>query len=63
VTDPIFLTVDDVEDIHAESLCRFGGGDGVRSRAQLESAVGTPQIGFGGVYLHTTLFDMAAAYA
>jgi len=63
VTDPIFLTVDDVEDIHVESLCRFGGGDGVRSRAQLESAVGTPQIGFGGVYLHTTLFDMAAAYA
>ncbi len=63
MSDPIFLTVEDVEDIHAESLTRFGGGDGVRSRAQLESAVGTPQAGFAGQYLHPTLFDMAAAYA
>jgi death-on-curing protein len=63
VTEPFFLTVEDVEDIHAESLSRFGGSDGLRDRGLLESAVGTPQAGFGGEYLHPTLFEMAAAYA
>jgi death on curing protein len=52
-----------VEDLHAESLERFGGSAGLRDRGLLESAVATPQAGFGGEYLHPTLFDMAAAYA
>jgi death on curing protein len=63
VTEPFFLTVEDVQDIHAESLARFGGSAGLRDRGLLESAVATPQAGFGGQYLHPTLFDMAAAYA
>jgi death on curing protein len=63
VTEPFFLTVEDVEEIHAESLARFGGSHGIRDRGLLESAVATPQAGFGGAYLHATLFDMAAAYA
>jgi death-on-curing protein len=63
VTEPLFLNVDDVEEIHAESLARFGGSHGIRDRALLESAVATPQAGFGDEYLHPTLFDMAAAYA
>jgi death-on-curing protein len=63
VTEPFFLTVEDVEDIHAESLRRFGGSDGLRDRGLLESAAATPQAGFGGEYLHPTLLDMAAAYA
>lgn len=63
MSEPVFLTVDDVEAIHGESLVRFGGGSGIRDRGLLESAVATPQAGFGGDYLHATLFDMAAAYA
>ena len=63
MSEPFFLTVEDVEDIHAESLNRFGGSHGVRDRGLLESAVAMPQAGFGGEYLHPTLHDMAAAYA
>jgi len=63
VTEPLFLNVDDVEEIHAESLARFGGSHGIRDRGLLESAVATPQAGFGDEYLHATLFDMTAAYA
>ena len=63
MTDPLFLNVADVEEIHGESLERFGGSAGIRDRSLLESAVATPQAGFGGQYLHQSLFDMAAAYA
>jgi death-on-curing protein len=63
MNDPLFLTVEEVEFIHDESLARFGGSHGIRDRALLESAVATPQAGFGGQYLHATLLDMAAAYA
>jgi death on curing protein len=63
VTEPFFVTVEDVDDIHAESLRRFGGSDGLRDRGLLESAAATPQASFGGDYLHPTIFDMAAAYA
>jgi death-on-curing protein len=62
MTEPYFLTVEDVEELHAESLSRFGGSHGIRDRGLLESAVATPQAGFGGAYLHATVFDMAAAY-
>lgn len=61
--EPIFLTLEDVEQIHADSLEAWGGSPGLRDRGLLESAVYTPQAGFGGEYLHKTLYDMAAAYA
>src|SRR2546423_505152 len=63
MSEPFFLTVEDVEEIHAESLARFGGSHGLRDRGLLESAVAQPQAGFADQYLHPTLFDMAAAYA
>jgi death on curing protein len=63
VNDPLFLAVEDVEDIHAASLERFGGSGGIRDRGLLESAVAVPQSSFEGKYLHGSLFDMAAAYA
>ena len=58
-----FLTVQDVLDLHDEQLLRFGGSDGVRDRGALESAVAVPQSTFDGVFLHETIFEMAAAYA
>jgi death on curing protein len=63
VNDPFFLEVEDVEDIHAASLERFGGSAGIRDRGLLESAVAVPQSTFEGKYLHRSLFEMAAAYA
>jgi death on curing protein len=59
---PIFLTVEDVLDIHDLHLQRFGGSAGVRDLALLESAVSQAQASFDGQYLHSDLAEMAAAY-
>jgi death-on-curing protein len=63
VTDPDFLSVEDVLTLHEEQLKRFGGVEGLRDLAALESAVAQPAATFGGGFLHGDLFEMAAAYA
>lgn len=60
--DWIHLTVDIVFEIHAEAIARFGGSDGLRDRALLESAVATPQATFGGESPYQDAVDIAAAY-
>jgi death on curing protein len=60
---PDFLSVEDVIDLHDQQIDLFGGTNGLRDRGSLESAVGMPQQGFSGRYVHPTLFNMAAAYA
>lgn len=57
-----YLTVAIVEEIHAEALARFGGADGVRDVALLESAVAAPQAGHGGKSVYTDVVEIAAAY-
>jgi death-on-curing protein len=61
-TDGVHLTVDIVEEIHAQAIRRFGGLDGVRERALLESAVAAPQATFGGESVFRDIVDVAAAY-
>lgn len=56
------LTVEIVREIHAEAIARFGGSDGVREPALLESAVAAPQAGFGGKSPYQDLPEVAAAY-
>ena len=63
MTDPIFLTVGEVIGLHQNQIDEFGGIHGIRDEGLLESAVMTPQASFGGEYLHSDLFEMAAAYA
>lgn len=63
MSDPEFLSLDDVLQLHARSLELFGGGAGIRNRMLLESAIAAPQASFGGQYAHDGLFQMAAAYA
>jgi death-on-curing protein len=58
---PEFLTVDDVLELHAMQLERFGGASGLRDLGLLESAVAQPQATFGGELMHPDLFTMAAA--
>lgn len=41
--DFIYLTVDDVIDLHTEAIEQFGGVNGLRSNDLLESAVFQPQ--------------------
>ena len=57
-----FLTLDEVIEIHQEMIDRYGGSAGIRDQGLLESAVASPQAGFGGQYLHVDVFEMAAAY-
>lgn len=58
-----FLSIDDVLVLHELQIERYGGSSGIRDRGLLESAVAMPQASFGGAYMHTGLFEMAAAYA
>ncbi len=61
MSDPAFLTVEQVIRLHRISLDRYGGQDGLRDRATFESAVMHPQnVWF---YNQGDLFDVAAAYA
>jgi death-on-curing protein len=60
--DCFFLSADHVRQVHREALARFGGLDGVRDVALLESAVAAPRATFGGDSLYADLVDVAAAY-
>jgi death on curing protein len=63
VTTPEFLTVEDVVFLHEQQLARYGGGAGLRDVGSLESAVATPKATFDGQFVHSDIFEMAAAYA
>lgn len=60
--EPLFLTLDEVLEIHAQQIEFYGGSEGVRDCTSLESAVATPMATFGGQFLHSTIPAMAAAY-
>lgn len=60
--DPVFLSLDEVLEVHEQQIERYGGSAGIRDPAGLESAVATPQATFGGEFLHPSIPAMAAAY-
>jgi death on curing protein len=62
MAEPRFLSVEDVIDIHADQIERYGGSLGVRDVELLRSAIGMPEAGFWDQYLHADFFEMAAAY-
>ena len=57
-----FLETQDVLMLHTDQMDLYGGEHGVRDFGLLESAVAQPRATFGGAFLHTDLFEMAAAY-
>jgi death-on-curing protein len=57
-----YLTVGIVREVHAAAIESFGGSDGVRDLALLESAVAAPQSSFGGKSPYQDLPELAAAY-
>src|ERR1039458_2422819 len=63
MSEPKFLTLEQVLEIHRVQLDLYGGQDGIRDLGSLESAVAQPEAGFGDQYLHPFPFGMAAAYA
>lgn len=59
--DPIFLNLDDILQIHQDTIANEGGADGIRDIALIDSAVSAPKATFGGQYLHNELAAMTAA--
>lgn len=62
LAEPLFLTLDEALLIHSDQIHRHGGSGGVRDLTLLRSALAMPEASFEGVYLHTSLAEMAAAY-
>lgn len=56
-----YLTLEQILFIHEDQIDRYGGSQGLRDLALLESAVFRPQTTFGGFDLYRTLFDKAAS--
>ncbi len=63
MADIVFLTLTEIIDIHADQIARYGGSHGIRDINLLSSAVAMSPASFAGDYLHTNIFEMAAAYA
>jgi death on curing protein len=61
MSEPIWLEVDEVIDMHAEQLAIFGGPEGIRDHGLLESAVLRPVNQWH--YGQTDMAALAAAYA
>jgi death-on-curing protein len=60
--EPLFLSPDEVIEIHEEQIRRYGGPTGIRDPARLASAVASPRVTFDGDFLHPSIPAMAAAY-
>ena len=63
MTEPEFLTLAEIIEIHKNQIELYGGSHGVRDMNLLQSAVAQPSASFGGQWLHETVFLMASAYA
>ena len=61
MSEPLFLSLEQVEFLHQRSLELHGGGAGTREPGGLESAVFQPQQLY--FYGQPDLYDLAAAYA
>jgi death-on-curing protein len=61
VSEPRFLSREEIEHFHEESLEMFGGSAGLRDESGFLSAVEQPKNTF--YYGHGDVFDVAAAYA
>jgi death on curing protein len=60
--DIVFLSLDEVLEIHRQQIEFYGGSAGLRDPAALESAIAQPEATFGGDWLHPGMAEMAAAY-
>ena len=57
----LYLTIEQILDIHHQIMARAVGELGITNRGLLESAVAQPQMTFGGQELYATLLEKAAA--
>jgi len=59
---PVFLAFDEVVEIHRDQIERYGGRPGIRDIELLQSAVAMSAAGYSAGYLHSDIYEMAAAY-
>lgn len=57
-----FLSLTEVLKIHRDQIVRYGGMSGIRDIELLKSALGIPLATYNGQFLHTDVYEMAAAY-
>jgi death on curing protein len=57
----LYLSIDQILEIHQAQIETFGGSAGLRDRGALESAVARPAMTFGGEDLYPEVADKAAA--
>ena len=57
-----FLGLQEVLEIHRDQVTRYGGTAGIRDLNLLKSALGMPGATLNGEFLHTDVYEMAAAY-
>lgn len=57
-----FLNLGEVLEIHRDQIALYGGSSALRDLDLLKSAVAMPQATFDREFLHTDIFEMAAAY-
>ena len=60
--NPVFLSLEDVLELHQDQINRYGGSHGIRDMGLLLSAVEMPKATFAGEFLHEDLYAMAGAY-
>jgi hypothetical protein len=51
IADPIFLSFDEIVEMHDAQLAEHGGMAGIRDEGQLRGACAMPEASFGGEYL------------
>jgi death-on-curing protein len=57
-----FLSFAEILEIHQDQINRYGGKPEIRDIELLKSAVGMPSATYGAKYMHTDIYEMAAAY-
>jgi len=61
VEQPEFLTREIIDQLHADSLFKFGGSAGVRDEGMVQSAIGAAETSW--FYGSGDLFEVASSYA
>jgi death-on-curing protein len=58
----IYLSLEQIIELHDSLIEKFGGLPGIRDRGLLESAIAAPMMAVFGEELHKTIYNKAAAY-
>jgi death-on-curing protein len=58
--DPLFLSLDEILEMHEQQIDLYGGSHGLRDAAGLKFAIATSQAAFGGEFLHASIPAMGS---